>query len=88
MTGEQLREFAAAIVEATVSTSKKSEAECSSDRRYVFGLRGIRELFNVSHATAQRYKNTFLAPAITQRGKKIMVDADKAMQLYQDHHQI
>lgn len=34
---------------------------------YVYGLKGIRQLFGVSHATAQRYKDTFKARCKTER---------------------
>lgn len=53
-----------------------------SEKRYVYGLRGIRQLFNVSHATAQRYKDTIIKDAVLQQGRKIIVDADKAMELF------
>jgi hypothetical protein len=49
---------------------------------YVYGLRGIRKLFNVSHATAQRYKDTIIKDAVSQNGRKIIVDADKARALF------
>lgn len=50
--------------------------------RYVYGLQGIRDIFGCSHATAQRYKNTFLRDAIIQNGRKIVIDVDKAMTLF------
>jgi hypothetical protein len=53
-----------------------------SEKRYVYGLRGIRQLFNVSHATAQRYKDTIIKDAVLQQGRKIIIDADKAMELF------
>lgn len=53
-----------------------------STKRYVYGLRGIRQLFNVSHATAQRYKDTIIKDAVLQQGRKIIIDADKAMELF------
>ena len=49
---------------------------------YVYGLQGIRDIFGCSHATAQRYKNTFLRDAIIQNGRKIVIDGDKAMTLF------
>lgn len=52
---------------------------------YVYGLRGIGELFGVGHSTAQRYKNTFLKGAILQEGKKIRVDKAVAEKLYRTH---
>ena len=53
-----------------------------SEKRYIYGLRGIRQLFNVSHATAQRYKDTIIKDAVLQNGRKIIIDADKAMELF------
>ncbi len=50
--------------------------------RLVYGLRGIRELFNVSHKTAYEWKSTWLAPAVKQRGRKIVTDVDIAMKLF------
>lgn len=51
-------------------------------KRYVYGLKGIQELFNVSHLTAQRYKDGILKDAVYQSGRKIVVDADKAIELF------
>lgn len=48
----------------------------------VYGLKGIMELFNVSKSTAWVYKNTFLADACVQKGRKILVDTKKALELY------
>lgn len=50
-------------------------------RRYVYGLRGICELFQCSHAHAQKLKDGVLKPAIKQVGRKIIVDAEMAMEL-------
>ena len=53
-----------------------------SVRSYVYGLRGIQELFNVSHTTAQIYKDGILKDAVYQSGRKIVVDVEKAIQLF------
>lgn len=53
-------------------------------KRYVYGLKGIQDLFGVCHLTAQRYKDGFLAPACMQNGRKIVVDVDMAMQLFKE----
>jgi len=50
--------------------------------RYVYGIAGIAQLFGVSKPTAQRYKATFLQPAIMQCGRKIVTDAAKATELF------
>lgn len=80
MTPEQLKEFAETVRRTANPTATEKEQEAA--KRYVFGLRGIAELFNVSLPTAQRYKNTFLQPAVMQRGRKIVTDATKAMELF------
>ena len=43
----------------------------STGKRYVYGLKGIQDLFGVCHLTAQRYKDGFLAPACMQNGRKL-----------------
>lgn len=51
-------------------------------RRYVYGLRGIMHLFGVSNVTAQRYKNGIIKDAVIQNRRKIIVDVDRAVELY------
>ena len=53
-----------------------------SGKRYVYGIRGIQELFNVSHPTAQKYKDGIIKDAVFQSGRKIVVDVDKALELF------
>ncbi len=53
-----------------------------SDKKYAFGLSGIREEFNVSHATAQKYKDGILKDSIIQYGRKIIMDIEKARELF------
>jgi len=56
-------------------------------KNYVHGLAGIMGLFGVSRTMAQKYKDSWLAPAIMQRGKTIVCDADLAMQLFEQKNQ-
>lgn len=53
----------------------------------VYGIRGIEQLFHVSHKTAQAYKDTFLKPAVCQNGRKIVVDRDMALKLFAEHEE-
>ena len=53
-----------------------------NEKRYVYGIRGIAKLLGCSTVTAQRYKNTFLKPAVCQRGRVIVTDAEKAIELF------
>lgn len=84
MTVGQLKEFAHEVVREFKAMIEENAPEVAVTE-YVYGLRGISELFNVSHATAQRYKNTFLQPAISQRGRKIAVDTVLARRLFNEH---
>ncbi len=47
-----------------------------------YGLKGIMEIFRVGKNTAQKYKNTWLQPAISQVGKKIIINVSQAIELY------
>ncbi len=51
-------------------------------KRYVYGLDGIRELFHCSHKQAQFYKDNVIKEAVKQNGRKIVVDADLALELF------
>lgn len=53
---------------------------------YVYGLKGIRQLFGVSQVTAQRYKDTFLRPAVRQNGRVIVTDIEIAMRLFDEYN--
>lgn len=51
-------------------------------KRYVYGLRGLQELFGCSKTTASRLKSSGkIDDAITQVGALIIIDADKAVEL-------
>ena len=79
---DELKDFAAEVARNVISGQSPPPPPKPSPKRLVYGLRGISELFNVSLVTAQKYKNTFLAPAVSQRGRKIAVDADLALELF------
>ena len=57
--------------------------EKTPEKRIVYGLKGIAEIFGCSTSTAQRIKNSGkIKKAITQVGRKIVVDADLALELF------
>lgn len=54
----------------------------NKEKRYVHGIPGIAQLFNCSIATANRIKSSGkIDDAITQVGRKIVIDADLALEL-------
>lgn len=87
ITAGQLQEFATNIVRETIAAMQSNPAMIAAEPEpeYRYGLRAIREMFGVCHTTAQRYKDTFLKPAIDQRGRKIRVNVALAQQLYDDN---
>ena len=81
MTGEELPFLAQ---HGNMSTSEDTTKTFSSkeERRYVYGLAGIARLFGCSLPTANRIKQSGkINRAITQIGRKIIVDADLALEL-------
>lgn len=62
----------------------KEHLKVEPPHHFKYGLKAIEELFGVSHATAQTYKNTFLAPAVQQHNKTIIVDVETARKLFDE----
>ena len=57
----------------------------TSKKRYEYGIRGIAKVFGCSIPTANRIKKSgVIDSAITQVGRKIIVDADRALELAQN----
>lgn len=56
----------------------------SPSANLVYGIRGIEKLFGVSHKTAQYYKDHIIREAVMQNGRKIVVDADLALKLFNE----
>ena len=70
-------------IKGQVSNTQTVKNETTiSGKRYAHGLKGIQELFNVSHTTAQKYKDGIIKDAVFQSGRKIVVDVDKALELF------
>ena len=66
---------------------KQAPAELKEEpekaKRLVYGIAGIAQLFNCSMTTANRIKASGrIDDAITQHGRIIVVDADKALVLF------
>ncbi|MBR1785307.1 MAG: DUF3853 family protein [Bacteroidales bacterium] len=65
--------------------SKGLGSENKTDKpqgKFVYGLTGIMELFGCSKSKAQRLKSGKIAQACCQNGRSIVVDVEKAMQLF------
>lgn len=65
------------IPEPPITENPKKE-----EKKYVYGLQGLADLLDVSYQTAYRIKKTKkLDKAIKQIGRKIIIDAEMALEL-------
>lgn len=76
LTVGQLKEILGAVNEPKVFDTTNNE------KNYAYGIAGIAEIFNCSLPTANRIKASGkINKAITQIGRKIIVDVDLALEL-------
>lgn len=67
---------------ALQTTVKEEPKKAAPEKRLVYGLTGLAELVGCSRVTAQKIKNSGrIDKAITQVGRKIVINADLAMEL-------
>ena len=83
MTGEQLAFLVTNLPLLNKQGNKaSSDEEAAKSRRLVYGIKGIADTFGCSIPTANRIKKSgVIDDAITQVGRKIVVDADLALEL-------
>lgn len=82
MTGSEILQLFGTITEA------KTVSQDFTDKKYVYGIRGLSNLLGCGKTNAQRIKNTgVIDEAITQVGRKIMIDKHKALKLIKKNNQ-
>ena len=72
------------ILKLRPGDSQPQEPAFRPGGRLVYGVKGIEELFGVSHKTAQYYKDHVIADAVRQNGRKIVVDVEYALKLFNE----
>lgn len=78
MTGEELYY----LLENSRSTQPKEPTPIALAKKMFYGMQGIAEIFGCSVATANRIKKSgVIDDAITQIGRKIIIDGEKALAL-------
>lgn len=82
LTVEEFSQLLDERISAALKTGKTLSASPSAN--LVYGIRGIEKLFGVSHKTAQYYKDHLIREAVMQNGRKIVVDADLALKLFNE----
>lgn len=75
------------VIELAVEKALKASNQMQKQGlpKYVHGLQGIADLFDVSKVTAQKYKNTWLAGAVKQNGKTLLTDTEMALKLFNEN---
>lgn len=72
----------AEVLYSVMQRLSNNEEEKVTNKRLVYGIAGIAQLFNCSMTTANRIKASGkIDQAISQTGRTITVDADLALQL-------
>ncbi len=73
------------LTDAVRQLSDRLEEKEPAKREYVYGIKGLATILGCSIATANRIKATGdLNGAIIQRNRRIIVDVQKAMELFDD----
>lgn len=73
------------LMDSIINKSKdeKVSQDAPKERRLEYGIAGIARIFNCSISTANRIKASGkIDKAISQRGRLIVVDVEKAVQLF------
>ena len=79
-------QFQALVASCFADKQEQPAQEPIPVKRYVYGLKGICDLFGCAHSTAQHLKDNVINEAISQNGRKIIVDVDLALQLFQENN--
>jgi hypothetical protein len=78
MTGEEFL----FLQQSGVQTTMPAPQVETNEKKYVYGLPGLAQLFGCSVPTAHRIKKSGkISKALTQIGRKIIVDANLALEL-------
>ena len=78
MTGEELT----LLLQNTEKVTAKVPAEVVPEKHYEYGIEGLAKVFKCSIPTANRIKKSgVIDAAITQVGRKIVVDVELALEL-------
>jgi DNA invertase Pin-like site-specific DNA recombinase len=82
MTGAEFLSLLQSSIKSSEDKAPIVSEEREKVKRYEYGIRGIAKIFGCSIPTANRIKKSGkINAAITQVGRKIIVDADLALQL-------
>lgn len=74
------------LIESIQGDKAAPQAATPPKKKYVYGIAGIAQIFNCSMTTANRIKASGrIDKAISQTGRIIVVDADLALELFNNN---
>lgn len=74
------------LIESIQGDKAAQQAATPPEKKYVYGIAGIAQIFNCSMTTANRIKASGrIDKAISQTGRIIVVDADLALELFNNN---
>lgn len=74
------------LIESIQGDKTAPQAATAPGKKYVYGIAGIAQIFNCSMTTANRIKASGrIDKAISQTGRIIVVDADLALELFNNN---
>ena len=74
------------VIDKAVEESLRRRQPSDTQRRLVYGIKGIAQVFGVSERQARYIKSSgVINKAIKQQGRTIVTDADLALQLFGRH---
>lgn len=82
MTGEEFMFFSKTASHNDEAKTHDTPSQSNSEKKYVYGIDGIAEIFGCSRPTASRIKKSGrINAAICQIGRKIVVDVELALSI-------
>lgn len=82
MTGEEFMFLSKTASQNDEAASNNTPSQSAPEKKYVYGIDGIAEIFGCSRPTASRIKKSGrINAAIRQIGRKIVVDVELALAL-------
>lgn len=75
------------LVDILKGISVAEEKKPKIEKKYVYGLDGLARLLGCSKTHALKVKNSgIITPAIIQNGRKIIIDSELALNLFNKHY--
>ncbi|SNV51075.1 Protein of uncharacterised function (DUF3853) [Chryseobacterium taklimakanense] len=87
MKGKEDKETKKYLWQLTIDEFKELQREVTKEKTYEYGIKGLAKILGCSRSKAYQIKASgILDDAIIQNGKVIVIDVDKALQLFSENN--